>query len=118
MRRRQRDQNVNQRHEHQDAVQNVPAGLKVALVPKAETESYNLQTQSHLAFSIRATGRKLLMHNENMSEYLNGHLCQEDHSEDIVGHTQEHSLLEGRAGLRLMGRSVDTEKQGALTKHG
>lgn len=25
--------------------------------------------------------------------YLNGHLCQEDHSENVVGHSQKQSLL-------------------------
>lgn len=25
--------------------------------------------------------------------YLYGHLCQKDHSEDVIGHTQEYSLL-------------------------
>lgn len=39
----QRDQNVHQRHKHQDAIQNVPAGLKVALLPKAESERYHLE---------------------------------------------------------------------------
>lgn len=29
----------------------------------------------------------------NYDVYLNGHFCQEDRSENIVGHTEKHSLL-------------------------
>lgn len=38
----QRDQNVDQGHKHQQTIQDVPAGLEVALLPEAEAESYNL----------------------------------------------------------------------------
>lgn len=44
---------------------------------------------------------KLKLHRskENHDVYLNGHFCQEDRSENIVGHTQKHSLLKKRVRL-------------------
>lgn len=39
----QREEDVHQRHEDQQPVQDVPAGLEVGLLAEAETQSYDLQ---------------------------------------------------------------------------
>lgn len=39
----QREEDVHQRHEHQQPIQDVPAGLEVGLLAEAEAQSYDLQ---------------------------------------------------------------------------
>lgn len=42
----QREEDVHQRHKHQQPVQDVPAGLEVGLIAEAETQSYDLREET------------------------------------------------------------------------
>lgn len=42
----QREEDVHQRHEHQQPVQDVPAGLEVGLIAEAETQGYDLREET------------------------------------------------------------------------
>lgn len=42
----QREEDVHQRHQHQQPIQDVPAGLEVRLLAEAETQSYDLQEKT------------------------------------------------------------------------
>lgn len=42
----QREEDVHQRHQHQQPVQDVPAGLEVGLIAEAETQGYDLREET------------------------------------------------------------------------
>lgn len=46
----QREEDVHQRHQHQQPVQDVPAGLEVGLLAEAETQSNDLQEAAEKTF--------------------------------------------------------------------
>lgn len=46
----QREEDVHQRHQHQQPIQDVPAGLEVGLLAEAETQSYDLQVAPEETF--------------------------------------------------------------------
>lgn len=57
---------------------------------------------------------KISLHSDNDHIYLDGHFCQEDHSENVVWHTQKHSLLNNR--VRTMQKKKKTTHKYKQTK--
>jgi len=93
----QRDQDVHQGHEDQQAVQHVPAGLQVRLLAEAEAQRHHLERHQSVRSEAGEAAKcdpRSPWWTEAGVFYLHGHLGQEDHGEHVVGHAQEHSLLE------------------------